>query len=340
MAEAKNSSGLTPSLPDRAARYREEVERVVREVGEHPLYELKRSCSFSLLKERIEFVKDIQSIATSRIETEKFLVIGADDATHSFFPVQNINEFDDATVRQLLEKYLNPVPDFEVFQLASTDGHPFVVFMIPKQKQRRILAKVTVEDVSDPKPKLLIREGDLWTKGASTGKRMAKPEDWDEIYEEVIEREAEQRARERTAHSLDLALAREKIRVSAGSVALPSYFTDDEFQALMEDLCANQNQAKFNLLLERLRDELIEAWEKVGAYDHGAPTLPDKVKDHIKNIFRPNMHWLTLAGLYAVKNSGPPRFLEAVIALLRELFESSERVTILRAFDPQGADGF
>ncbi len=84
MAEAKNSSGLTPSLPDRAARYREEVERVVREVGEHPLYELKRSCSFSLLKERIEFVKDIQSIATSRIETEKFLVIGA--GMHILFP--------------------------------------------------------------------------------------------------------------------------------------------------------------------------------------------------------------------------------------------------------------
>lgn len=75
---------LAISLPDRVARYKAEIERVVREVGEHPLYELKRSASLSLLKERIEFVKDIQSIATSRIETEKFLVIGADDDSRSF----------------------------------------------------------------------------------------------------------------------------------------------------------------------------------------------------------------------------------------------------------------
>jgi hypothetical protein len=129
MAEALDPSSKSkepPSLPDRAARYREEVERVVREVGEHPLYELKRSCSFSLLKERIEFVKDIQSIASSRIEMEKFLVIGADDDSHSFHSVRNLNDFDDSTVRQLLEKYLSPIPEFEVFQLTSSDGCPFM----------------------------------------------------------------------------------------------------------------------------------------------------------------------------------------------------------------------
>jgi hypothetical protein len=175
---------------------------------------------------------------------------------------------------------------------------PFHVFVIPKQKRRRILARVTVEDVSEMKPKILLREGDLWTKGSSSAKRLAKPDDWDEIYEEVIQLEAERRARERTAHSLDLALAREKIRVGSGAAALPSYFADDEFQALMEELCASQNEAKFNLLLERLRDELIEAWEVVGAHERGLPIVPEKIKEHIKNVFRPNMHWLTLAGLY------------------------------------------
>jgi hypothetical protein len=97
------------SLPDRAARYKAEIERVVREVGEHPLCELKRSYSLSSLEERVEFVKDIQSIATSRIETEKFLVIGADDGSRSFHSVQNLDEFDDAKIRQLLEKYLRGI---------------------------------------------------------------------------------------------------------------------------------------------------------------------------------------------------------------------------------------
>ncbi len=53
------------SLPERASAYRLEVEKVVREVGEHPLFELKHSCSFRNLVEKIEFVKDVQSIATA-----------------------------------------------------------------------------------------------------------------------------------------------------------------------------------------------------------------------------------------------------------------------------------
>jgi len=333
-------------LAARTAKYTQDVEKVVRAVGEHPLYELKRSCSMKDLKDRIEFVKDIQSIATSRIEYEKFLIIGADATTKSFVPVQNLNEFDEASVRQLFEKYLNPIPEFELFQLNTSDGSPFIVFVIPKQRNRRILARVTVEEPNDPKPKILIREGDLWTKGTSTGKRLAKPEDWDEIYEEIVESEAERRTRQRTAHELESAIAREKIRPLVGESALPSYFTDSEFQALMEDLCSSQNKSKMKVLLERLRDDLVEGWHSIGAYE-GTPQptaiaqesralSQDHIRNHIKNVFRPAMHWLTLAGMHVVKNSGPVPFLDAVTDLLQEVFESSCRLVALRRFIPYG----
>jgi hypothetical protein len=335
------------NLPKRAARYKQEVEKVVREIGEHPFYELKRSCSLKVLKDRIEFVKDIQSIATSRIDTEKFLVIGADAGSKSFAAVQNVNEFDEAAIRQLLEKYLNPVPEFELFHLTSSDGHLFVLVVIPKQKHRKILARVTVDDPSDSKPRILIREGDLWTKGASTGKRLAKPEGWDEIYEETVESEAERRTRQRTAHALDLAIAREKIQPVGGVSTFPSYFTDEGFQALMEDLCSTQNEAKFKVLLERLRDDLVEGWHKIGGYEQGfhlvvndvdaIPLSKEKIHDHNKNIFRPAMHWLTLAGIYVVKNSGPIPFLDAVADLLKEVFETSHRLLGLRMFVPNRA---
>jgi hypothetical protein len=342
--QPENENRSTASLPERATGYKEEVEKVVREVGEHPLYELKRSCSFRNLAEKIEFVKDIQSIATSRIETEKFLVIGADATTKTFQPVQNLTEFDEATVRQLLDRYLNPVPDFELFQLTSSDGCPYVLFVVPKQKRRRILAKVTVEDSTDSKPKVLLREGDLWTKGASTGKRLAKPDDWDEIYEEVIETETERRTRQRTAHALELATAREKVRPSYAQSSLPSFFTDEEFQALMEDLCSAQDRARFNVLLERLRDDLVEGWHEIGAYQESPsllanPTasileLKERVRENIKNVFRPAMHWLTLAGIYVVKNSGPIPFLDAVADLLKEVFDTSHQLVMARSLTP------
>jgi hypothetical protein len=335
---SKQTSEGSPrlSLAERALEYRKEIERIVREVGEHALCEMKRSCSLTNLAEKIEFVKDIQSIATSRIETEKFLVIGADAANKKFQAVHNVSEFDEAVVRQILDKYLNPVPEFEQFQLQSSDAVPFILFVIPKQRTRRILARSTVESTTDAKPKLLLREGDLWTKGGSTGKRLAKPEDWDEIYEDVVEVETERRTRQRTAHNLEIATAREKVRPSHGPSSLPSFFTDEEFLALMEDLCSGQDKARFGLLLERLRDDLVEGWQETLGYedkedllDNPMATLTagvEKVREHIKNVFRPAMHWLTLAGICVVKNNGPISFLDAVGDLLKEVFDVSRQL--------------
>jgi hypothetical protein len=351
MAEAQTpekDDSTSANLSERAAKYREETEKIVCEVGEHPQFELKRSCSLQQLAEKIEFVKDIQSIATSRIDTEKFLVIGADADAQEFVPVKNASEFDEASVRQLLERYLVPVPDFEVFRLASSEDSLFVLIVIPKQKTRRILARVTVEDTNDPKPKVLLREGDLWTKGGSTGKRLAKPQDWDEIYEDVVEAETERRTRQRTAHALELAVAREKVQTVAGQpLFVPSFFTDEGFQALMEDICITQDAARLRLLLERLRDDLVEGWYKVGAYEESqgffgnpAATLPqirNLISDHIKNIFRPAMHWLTLAGLYVVKNSGPAAFLDSIVALLTEVFNTSHRLQGAQSLAPPGS---
>ncbi len=127
-------SGISTStsLSDRAARYREEIEKVVTQVGEHPLCEMKRACSLQSLADKIEFVKDIQSIATSRIQSEKFLIIGADETAKAFYAVQNQAELDEATMRQVLDKYLDPIPDIEVFKLASSEGSPFILIVIPE----------------------------------------------------------------------------------------------------------------------------------------------------------------------------------------------------------------
>lgn len=336
LSQQPSESPTRPSLAERAVEYRNEIERIVREVGEHQLCEMKRSCSLTTLGEKIEFVKDIQSIATSRIQAEKFLVVGVDDKTRTFHAVQNLSDFDEANVRQVLDKYLAPVPDFEILRLTTSNGCPFILIVIPKQKQRRILAKFTVDDPTETKPKTLLREGDLWTKGGSTGKRLAKPEDWDEIYEDVVEAEAERRTRQRTAHNLEIATAREKVRPSHGASSLPSFYTDEEFLALMEDLCSGQDKARFGLLLERLRDELVEGWQGILSYEDREDLLAnpmttltagvEKVREHIKNVFRPAMHWLTLAGICVVKNSGPISFLDAVGDLLTEVFDVSRQL--------------
>jgi hypothetical protein len=340
--QASASTAASASLSDRTAIYRDEIEKIVAQVGEHPLFEMKHSCTFQNLAEKIEFVRDIQSIATSRIESEKYLIIGADESLKTFHAVQNLADFDEATIRQVLDKYLSPIPDFEVFKLKSSSGMPYILFVIPKQKTRRILAKVTVEDSSLPsKPKLLLREGDLWTKGTNTGKRLAKPEDWDEIYEEIFEARIEHQTRQRTAHMLETAIAREKIQTNSRA-GLPIVFNDIEFKALMEDICAAQDVPRFKLLLERLRDDLVEGWHQIGAYEQSQASyqaihaFKHRVSEHAGNVIRPAMHWLTLAGIYVVKNSGPKEFLDSVVDLLGEVFETSHKLTALNLVMPLG----
>jgi hypothetical protein len=324
----------TQSLPDRAARYREVVERVVREVGEHPLCELKRSYALSTLAEKIEFVKDVQSICTSRIDSEKFLVVGADEHARCFVNVQNLSEFDEAKLRQQLSAHLDPVPEFEPFALTSTDGHAFMLFVFPRQKTRIILATKTVIDDSSGKPRLLLREGDLWTKGSSTGRRLATRDDWAEIFEDIVEREAEKRTRQRTAHLLERATAQEKIRNEYGAVSVPSFGTDEEYRALIESLCASKDRGRYGLLLERLRDDLIEEWYSIDAFADDDVTqlqgaLPERavrVRNHKTNVFLPAMQRLTTAAIYTTKNEGPLEFLAMAVQLLEDVYETTNRL--------------
>jgi hypothetical protein len=266
MAAEQTESTQPMSLSERAARYTQEVEKVVREIGEHPLYELKRSCALSDLADKMEFVKDVQSICTSKIELERFLVIGADQKTKAFVSVDNLEEFDEAKVRAQLAKYLHPVPEFQVFTLESSDDKTFVLLVFPRQRSRRIVAKVSVDHPSEKAPKLLLRKGDMWTKGNSTAKRLADSEDWDAIYEEVIEIETERRTRQRTAHDIERATAQEKLRSQHGLASLPSFGTDEDYRALIESLCISRDRGRFLLLLERLRDDLIENWHSIDAF--------------------------------------------------------------------------
>ena len=320
------------SLSERAARYREEVEKVVREIGEHPLYELKRSCVLSDLADKMEFVKDVQSICTSKIELERFLVIGADQKTKTFVSVDNLEEFDEAKVRSQLEKYLHPVPEFQVFPLESSDGKTFVLLVFPRQRSRRIVAKVSVDHPSEKAPKLLLRKGDVWTKGGSTAKRLAGAEDWDEIYEEVIEIETERRTRQRTAHDIERVTAQERLRSQHGLASLPSFGTDEDYRALMESLCISKDRGII-LLLERLRDDLIEDWHSIDAFGStgdlaSGQALQEnvaKVSDHKRNIFLPAMQKLTSAAIYTVKNGGPAEFLIMTVGVLEEVYNTTNR---------------
>jgi hypothetical protein len=346
MAEDPNGADAVSNEPlsERATRYKKEVERVVREVGEHPLFELKRSYAPDDLESKIEFIKDIQSICTSKIESQRCLVIGADARTREFFDVSNLADFDDAKIRLQLEKYLEPVPQFEVLLLRSSDGANFVLFVFPRQRTRRILARVTVEQETAKGRKVLIREGDLWTKGESTGKRLATSKDWDDIYEDAIELETERRTRQRTAHFLERVTAEQRLHNAQGLPSVPSATTDEELRILVEGICISQDRARFAVLLEDLRDDLVEGWHSINAFgpvdfsvlQASFPDRTEQVRNHKKNIFLPAMRRLTAAAIYLIKYGGPADFMGMVVSLCEEVYGSSNQLAHMRWMGPRG----
>ena len=137
-AQGETTQTSTVSLAERAKRYCDETERVVRTIGEHPQFELKRALDLSNLRQRIEFVKDLQSIATSEIASEKFLVIGADESTRQFVPVTNLQDFDEAKVRQQLERFRHLSPDSNYSVLEHPKMSRLSCLVVGKQPTRRI----------------------------------------------------------------------------------------------------------------------------------------------------------------------------------------------------------
>src|SRR5208282_5379553 len=97
-----------------------------------------------------------------------------------------------------------------------------------------------------------------------------------------------------------------------------------------------QDNARFSVLLERLRDDLVEGWHEIEAYEGPDALLADqsasitnvaeRVQKHIKTVFRPAMHWVSLAGMHIVKNNGPIVFLDAIADLLKEVYDISHKL--------------
>jgi hypothetical protein len=79
MAEVAPSKEV-PRLSERIETYREEAQSLVRQGGEQPRFEFKRSVSLirENLDDRLDFIKFVQGVANSLIVGEHCIVIGAD----------------------------------------------------------------------------------------------------------------------------------------------------------------------------------------------------------------------------------------------------------------------
>jgi hypothetical protein len=313
----------------RIENLRREILRLVSVGVESPEFELTRKCSLASgdNKSQTDFAKTVQGVANAYPPRERVYVIGADHKGKKFFPLENVQEFDSANVRQILDKYLDPIPVFESLVMETEDGIQFAAIIVSAEQVRPIIAKVQIGD--DKKQFLQI--GEIWIK-KHTGLVRATRDDLETIYETRIEAESERRAERRFADTRNVLEANFRMQFSPER-KIPSsdliFGPATEYKAYIELLLANQDWLRFHMLLTITRDLLIDSWHSIDGFGDQSSfslTSETKVAHHLQSTFLPSLRRLAFTGLLLIKFNMYTEWFKHVANLLIEAFDTSRRL--------------
>ena len=335
--EEPSSQIEQPSTAAKIADLCREIQQLVSGGHETPRFELTRMCSLASTdkKSQADFAKTIQGLANAHPPSERVYVIGADQAGKKFFSLENPQEFDQANVRQILEKYLEPLPLFNVLVMEAEDGARFAAIVLAAEQPRPIVVK---NPTGDGKTQFL-GVGDIWIK-KQTGLVRATRVDLEEIYETRIEAEAERRAERRFADTRNVLEANFRMQFSPER-KIPSsdlvFGPAAEYKAYIELLLANQDGLRFHMLLTSIRDLLIDGWHSIDGFDAETSfslTSEAKVANYFQSTFLTALRRLAYAGLLLIKFNLYTEWFKRVADLLVEVFDVCSR---LRGLPPSSS---
>lgn len=331
MAESGQENRSPITLAERFDRYRVAVQQVVERGIEHSSYELKRTVTISKdnLADRLDFVKLIQGLANAHIAEERFVVIGADQKERKFYNVANADDFDPATLSQIIAKYLDPPPRLEVFNNIRADGGESYVLIVVGPEQPRPIIAIT-EGKSDKRVHFNV--GNIWIK-KDTSLQFATRADLDQMYETYIKRrvdeEAETRARRRFEHFREQFGS--ALVLPTATVSMPSsdLIVGDKgrLTKFVEATISSGNSTNFKMFLEMTRERLIEKWnplESLRTLD--VETWNTKRTEVYQDEFVPALDSTVDLGLQIIKYNASSEWFGLVLNELREVFEACRRV--------------
>jgi len=333
MAERERDTNEPQRLSQRIEQHRQEVQFLVKQGGEQPQYEFKRAVALGRenLDDRLDFIKLAQAVANADIPAEHCIVIGADPKEKKFYPVRNEQDLDAANVSKILSAYLEPVPLFRVFNVTTDENEPFVLIVLDANQPRPI---VVTRQGHTEKGKTRLEVGDIWVKKNTDTVRATKA-DLDSIYSVWIEAEAEDRARKRLKHLVEVASAAQPPQTSA--TAIPTFELlvgpRNALQRFSAELIATGDLRRFRMLLELGRETLIEGSDKLDASApelfQNSKQLSTEVDDFYRDEQLPALESIVELGLVLVKQDADREWLKDVIELLLEALDASRSLAQL-----------
>jgi hypothetical protein len=333
MPEGPHEKDKAPKLSERIATYLEQVEFLVRQGGEQPQFEFKRSVSLARenLSDRYDFIKFLQGVANAEIFGERCVVVGADPKEKKFHAVTNVEEFDPAKVSQILAAYLDPMPKFEVFNVTTAAGDALVLIVLDANQPRPVMV---VKQGQTQDGKIRLEVGDTWIK-RDTDLVRATNADLALMYAARIEKEAEDRARKRLKHLLELSPTLQasplpSLRVPEATLLVGP---KNDLRSFAKELIAAGEVRRFRMLLELARESLVDGWDEVRGQSR--PGDIEKFTADLVSGFRdeffPSLQAVVELGLLIVKNEGEDEWFAAVIDVLIDAFEASRGLNWLKS---------
>jgi hypothetical protein len=323
-----------PELSERLKNCLTEIQSLIKQGVEHSHYEFKRSTSLSRdnFDDRLDFIKLIQGVANAESSQERYIVVGADPADQQFYPVTNAAEFDQARVTPILEKYLDPVPNIEIFNNLHTDsGDPLIVIIFNAVQNRPIVIKTEAKK-QDGKTRLQV--GDIWIK-RGTGLQLITRADLDLMYRQRMEEESEDRARKRFKHFTEISAPRTSgmppSRIPVREL-LVGPATD--FQGFVNELIADSDEARFSMLIELIRESLVEGWNKQDIqqpFPQDLKSSASALGDFFRDEYLPALQSLVSACLTIIKHNGKQEWIVSAVQMLTEAFEESRDLRRLKS---------
>lgn len=276
----------------------------------------------------------IQGVANSEASEERFVVIGAAPDEKRFYAVANTANFDAARVSPILAKYLDPLPNLELFNnLQTDDGLPLVVLIFSAVQPRPIMVKTEGQKV-DGKTRLQV--GDIWIK-KGTALQRASRSDLDLMYRQRMEEEAEDRARKRFKHFNDISPQPQNVvsfptRMPARELLVGP---PAEFRRFVEELMAGNDKARFLMLIELVRESVVEGWLNRDIAQAGFPQdlkeYAAELNDFFRDEFLTSIQSLVSLSHLIIKNDFQPEWLQSAIDVLLEGFEESRNLQRLKS---------
>ncbi|WP_353071411.1 hypothetical protein [Tunturiibacter gelidiferens] len=322
------------SLSERILIYCNEVQMLIDEGVEHPRYEFKRTLTITRenLNDRLDFVKLVQGLANADLPEEKFIIIGGDPKERKFYSVSNGEEFDEAALSSVLAKYLDPLPRMQVFNnLQTANGSIFVLIVLDAIQARPILIK-TEGQRSDGKARLQV--GEIWIK-KNTSLKLASRIDIDQMYKQKIEEEAEDRARKRFRQYSELAGSAISNVNPRARLPVREMLVEPEgtFRRFVEELIVENDGPRFRMLLEIIREALIEGWDRLDLLSGSKPQSEEAAEIEIffRDQFLPSLRSLVVLGLLLIKYGCDFEWLNLSVDVLLETFETSKNLQPLKA---------